>query len=466
VQKLVRNISYVPALLLLVIVIGGQACTSKRMARQAQKLEEEGLYEIAAENYLRSFRANPNNIEAATGLRRTGQRTLESKAELVSQAWFSGNDRETVYKYLDALEYLQRIRATGIELTMPPQAASHYEEARPRFLDSMFEEARLLLDEENFSLAESMFSEILRIDPSYLDLSHYLRISRSEPLYRVGVDQLSSGFYRRAYHTFSNLIDNHGSYKDARELRDDALSKGMLTIAISEFENTTRLRNAHNIIKSRIAAELSNMNNPFIQIVDDRNLDAFLRKQEVAARLGSEIKIGRLMAVKALLTGKLTSFEVREGRLQSTERKAYLKEVIETEDNVTREKSSKTIYHKVTFYEYRRENKASGTFHYQLSSTETGAVLVSGVAELSAGDQVHYAVFDGETENIVPGHWENIDRDSPKDNIRDEPKQIREMQNLFEARQDIKTADMLRNELTGGIALAVSEAVNAYNPEQ
>ena len=88
------------------------------------------------------------------------------------------------------------------------------------------------------------------------------------------------------------------------------------------------------------------------------------------------------------------------------------------------------------------------------------------MVELSPGDQVHYAVFDGETENLVPGHWEYIDRDSPKDNIRDEPKQIREMQNLFEAGQEIKTADMLRNELTGSIALAVSEAVNAYNPEQ
>jgi len=466
VQKFVRNISFVPALLLLVILIGGQACASKRMARQAQKLEEEGLYEIAAENYLRSFRANPNNIEAATGLRRTGQRTLESKAELVTRAWFSGNDRETVYKYLDVLAYHQRIRATGIELAIPSQAASHYEEARPRFLDSVFEEARLLLDEENFSLAESMFSEIKRIDPSYRDLSQYMRISRSEPLYRVGTDQYNSGLYRKAYHTFSNLIDNYGSYKDARELRDDALSKGMLTIALAEFENTTRQRNAHNIIKSRISAELSNMDNPFIQIVDDRNLDAFLREQEVAARLGSEMKIGRLMAVKALLTGKLTSFEVREGSLQRTERKAYLKEVIEIVDNVTREKSTRTIYHKVTFYEYRRENKSSGSFHFQLSSTETGAVLVSGVVELSPVDQVHYAVFDGEAENLVPGHWEHIDMDSPKDNIRDEPKQIRDLQNLFEARQTIKPASILRDELTGGIALAVSQAVNAYNPEQ
>ncbi len=453
-------------LLLLVIVIGGQSCRSKRMARQAQKMEAEGLYEIAAENYLRSFKANPNNIEAATGLRRTSQRTLNSKAELVSQAWFSGNDRETVYKYLDALEYQQRIGATGIEIVMPSQAAVHYDEVRPRFLDSMFEEARLLLDEENFGLAESMFSEILRIDPSYSDLSQFLRISRSEPLYRAGIDQLNSGLYRSAYHTFSNILDNHGSYKDARELRDDALSKGMLTIAITEFENTTRQTNAHNIIRSRIASELSNMNNPFIQIMDDRNLDAFLRQQELAARLGSEMKIGGLMAVKALLTGKLTSFDVRNGRLQRTERKAYLKEVVEIVDNVSKKKSSKTIYHKVTFYEYRRESKASGTLHYHLSSTETGAILLSGVAEINSGDKVHYAVFDGETENLVPGHWEYIDRDSPKDIIRDESRQIRELQNLFHARQDIKTANMLRSELTEGIAQKVSEAVDAYNPEQ
>ena len=461
------KLSSVFALIIIVILMsGGQACTSKRLAKQAQKLEDAGMYELAAENYLRSFNANPKNIEAATGLRRTSQRTLDSKAAAVTQAYISGNDRQTVYSWLDALAYQERIRKTGIEISMPPQARSSYEEAKPRFLDRSFEEARLLLEEESFNQAESIFSEIKRIDPTYQDLDQYMRISRSEPLYRQGADQLNSGFYRRAYHTFSNLLNNHGAYKDAKELREDALSMGMLTIAIADFENNSRIRDAHVIVKNRITAEISNLNNPFVRIVDDRNIEAFLKEQELAARLGSDMKIGQLMAARALLTGNLLSFEITEGRVSRNEKRGFIKEVVTSENKDTGEKSTQTLYHKVTYNEYNQESRARGTFQFQLSSTETGAVLIADVIDLRPSDRIHYAVFDGNKENLVPGHWEYKDRNSPKDNIEDNTRSVRALRNLLEARQTIKTGDMLRSELTDGIALAVSRTVDAFNPEE
>ena len=465
-QKNSLNISTVAAFILLVILVASQACVSKRLAKQAQKQENAGLYEMAAETYLRSINANPKNIDAATGLRRTGQITLESKAHLVTRAYHSGNDKETVYKYLDAVSYQKRIGNTGINLSIPRQAFTYYEEAKPRFLDQSFEEARLLLEEESFSRAESILSEINQIDPSYRDLSQYIRVSQSEPLYREGVEQLHSGFYRKAYYTFSHLLNNHGAYKDAKELREDALNKGRITIVIADFENRTRQRNAHEILKNKIIAELSDLNNPFIQIVDDRNVNAFLREQEVAARLGSDMKIGGLMAARALLTGDLTRFDVSEGRIQHAEKRAYLKEVVSHEDKDTGEKTTETLYHKVTYNEYQRESKASGSFRYQLSSTETGTVMVSGVIELSPQDQIHYAVFEGNHENLIPGHWEYRGRNSPKDKILDERNQVRRLHSLFSARQEIKSGETLRTDLINSIALKVLQDIDSYNPEQ
>jgi tetratricopeptide (TPR) repeat protein len=464
--KLPVNILSTIIFFLILIIVASQGCASKRLTKQAGKFESEGLYEIAAENYLRSYNANPGNIDAAAGLRRTGQRTLDSKAAKVNQACFSGNDRETVYQYLNALAYYQKIRKTGIDLSMPEQARSCYEEARPRYLDKSFEEARLLLNEEDFSRAELIFAEINNIDPSYRDLGQFIRISRAEPLYREGVEFLKNGYYRRAYNIFTSLIDDHGPYKDVNALMEDALSKGLITVAISEFGNKSRQRNAHDIIRTRISAEIRNLNNPFLQVIDDRNIEAFLKEQEKAALIGSEIKIGRLMAAKTLLTGSLLELELKEGTLQHTEKRAYLKEVIETTDNVTREKSTKTVYHKVTYHEFQCENLASGSFQYQLSSTETGAVLASGVIELKPADRIHYAVFEGKAENLVPGYWEFRNKESSLDDIQDQRVMVRNLQNLLSARKTIKTPAVLRNEVMDGIAREVSRAVNKYNPEQ
>lgn len=464
--KFPANILSTTIFFLILILIASQGCASKRLTKQAGKFEDEGLYEIAAENYLRSYNANPGNIDAAAGLRRTGQRTLDSKAAKVNHACFSGNDRETVYQYLNALAYYQKIRKTGIDLSMPEQARFCYEEARPRYLDKSFEEARLLLNEEDFNRAELIFSEINKIDPSYRDLGQFMRISRGEPVYREGVELLNNGYYRRAYNIFTSLIDDHGPYKDTNELMEDALSKGIITIAMTEFTNKSKQRNAHDIIKTRISSEIRKLNNPFLQVIDDRNIEAFLKEQEKAALIGSEMKIGRLMAAKTLLTGSLLELELKEDTLQHTERRAYLKEIIETEDHVTREKSTRTEYHKVTYHEFQGENFASGSFQFQLSSTETGAVLASGVIELKPADRIHYAVFEGKAENLVPGYWEYRNKVSSLDNIQDQRVMVRNLQSLLSARKTIKTPAILRNELMDGIAREVSSAINKYNPEQ
>ncbi len=465
-QRISAITPYLPILLLLLAVTTLPSCASRRFARQAEKLEDAGFYEMAAERYLQSFNANRNNIDAATGLRRTGQRTLEAKAARVTQAWNEGDDRETVYRYLDALNWHQRIRATGIDLAMPAQARSHYEDARPRFLDRSFEEARLLLEEERFSRAEAIFSEIKRIDPSYRDVDQHMRISRSEPLYRDGVEYYNSGYYRRAYYTFSMLINNHGNYKDARELQQDALDKGMLTIAVADFENTTGHRTIHNTLRREIVSQLSGTVNPFIRVVDDRNIDAFLREQERAAALGREMEVGGLLAARTILTARVTNFEVSGGGMQRTERRGYLREVVKVRDNVTREESERTVYHKVTYHEFRRANSTRGSIEYQLSSTETGTILLSGKADLNPRDEIYYAVFDGDLKNLVPGHWEYRDRESPKDVIRDEPGDIRNLRSLLDARQTIKPIEALREELVKGLASHVSQAVNQFDPEK
>lgn len=465
-ERLSGHFSSVFFLVLLAILLAGQACTSKRLVKQARNLENEGFYEMAAENYFRSLRSNPGNIEAATGLRRTAQRTIDSKASVVNQAYFSGNDRETVYKYLDMLSYQERIGGTGVEILIPSQTLSFYEESKPRFLDRSFEEARLLLEEENFSQAESIFSEIKRIDPLYQDVDRFMRISSNEPVYRKGTEQLNSGLFRSAYQTFTSLLENHGAYKDAKELRDDALLKGMLTIAVGDFDNRSGSRSAHISLRNRIISEIINLGNPFIRVVDDRNTEVFLKEQVLAAGLGKEMKIGQLKAARALLTGSLTGFDIREGRLMRSEKKAFLKEEITIEDSATGEKTTEIVYHKVTYHEYRRENRASGSFQYQLSSTETGVVLVSGVIDLNPADQVHYATFEGNPKDLVPGYWEYSDRNSARDNIQDDAVNIKNLQGLFSARQTIKTAEILQKELTGGLAVAVSRAINEYNPEQ
>lgn len=452
-------------LTLLVLALVFTGCASKRLAKRGLKFEHAGMYEMAADLYYQAVVANAQNVDAVVGLKKNGQRLLDEKSLQVQKAYLSNNDRETVYNYLDAKQYQDKVNATGVSLSISEISRGYFEEAKPRYLESLFYDARLLLDEEKFRESEAKFAEIKRIDPGFEGIDEYMKVSRSEPLYRKGRELMDAGFFRQAYHSFNEIITKQGIYKDSRDLRDEALLKAQLTIAIGKIDNRTRTRNAELLVESSINSALSNLNNPFVKIVDIKNTQQFIDQQAQSTTLGSDIKVGQILAVKAILNGSVIRFDMVDGRTEATTKRGYIKEIVTYKDKAGEEKKD-TKYHKVSYTETTRSNSASISIQYQLSSTETGAVLVSDAINTSRTDEIHFATFNGNTKNLVPGHWEYSDKDSPKDRIEDNPTAVRNLQQLFSAKQTIKTADVLKNEALTEIANRVAQKIGQYNPEE
>lgn len=452
------------SLLILAIIFSG--CASKRLAKRGLKFEQAGMYEMAADLYYQAVVANAKNVDAVVGLKKNGQRLLDEKSLQVHKAYFNNNDRETVYSYLDAQAYLEKVNATGVSLMLSEGTRSYYEEAKPRYLESLFYEARLLLDEEKFRESEAKFAEIKRIDPAYEGVDEFMKVSQSEPLYRQGKEFMDAGLYRKAYANFNNIISKAGLYKDSKDLMDEALAKGQLTIAIGEIDNKTRFRSAHLMVESSLSKAISSINDPFIKLVDIKNTEQFLNQQVKGTTLGSDIRVGQILAARAILNGSVIRFDMVEGRLQTETKRGYLKEVVTYKDKNTNEERRETKYHKVSYTVTQKSNSASVSVQYQLSSTETGAVLLSDVLNINQSDDINYASFKGDHKKLVPGHWEFSDKDSPKDRIDDNTMAVRNLQQLFGGKQTIMSAEDLRNSALAEIERRVTQKISSYNPEQ
>ncbi len=453
-------------LTLLVFALLASGCASKRLAKRGLKFEQAGMYEMAADLFYQSVLANANNVDAVIGLKKNGQRLLDDKMLKVQKSYYNNNDKETVYNFIDAQNYLHKISATGVPLNMSEQTRSFYEEAKPRYLETIFYEARLLLDEERFRESEAKFAEIKRIDPNYEGVDDFMKVSQSEPLYREGKQFLEAGYYRKSYNSFNTLISKIGLYKDSKDLMDEALAKGQLTIAIGEIENKTRSKSAHLVVESTLNKAVSGIRNPFVKLVDIRNTDQFLEQQEKGNTLGSEIRVGQILAARALLNGTLITYDMSEGRVQTQTQKGYLKEVIVRKDKKTGEEKREVKYHKTTYDITKKSNSASITLQYQLSSTETGAVLISDVLKVTRNDDVHFATYKGDHKKLVPGWWERSDKDSPKDRIDDNYSDVNSLQQLFRAKKTIISAENLRNQALSEIETKVSQQISKYNSEQ
>ncbi|HSA05421.1 MAG TPA: hypothetical protein P5145_07515, partial [Tenuifilaceae bacterium] len=113
-------------LLLFLIVstlfFGFEGCASKKYAKRGDKYEQAGMWESAAEAYMRSLASKRDNIDALVGLKRTGQKTIDEKTLKMMKAYETDGLKETVYGYLDIVNFKNRASAVGVELSVSDRA--------------------------------------------------------------------------------------------------------------------------------------------------------------------------------------------------------------------------------------------------------------------------------------------------------------------------------------------------------
>src|SRR6056297_635613 len=183
-------------LLFLSIALIAFSCASKRYARKAEEFENAGLYQDAAEYYYRSVSKNEKNVEAKLGLRENGQKVLEEKLSVFNTSHKNSNHQEAVHAYLEAEGYYNKVKAVGVELSIPRKYENYYEESEKIYLEKRYAEGVNELERENYDKAYRVFDEIRSIDASYKDVDEKFIVARYQPLYERGNDQLENGLYR------------------------------------------------------------------------------------------------------------------------------------------------------------------------------------------------------------------------------------------------------------------------------
>lgn len=453
-------------IILSVILLSG--CGSNRYAKKGLEFENVGYYDKAAEMYYLSLTKNVNNVDAVIGLKKTGQLTLDKKLGQFLNHYNANLVKDAVYKYAESEKYYKKVKGIGIELNFPGHYKDYYDEMKSIYLEKIYNEAYLLLEDENFEKAETKFSEILLFEPDYGDVDELKKKAHYEPIYRKGMNFLNQEKYRSAYYEFHEILDNLDVYRDSKEQMDLALDNAILTISITDFNNLTRYKNIEQQLESDVEKKITEINSPFIKIVDRDNQEKITSEQlltlEGKVDEATSSKAGRMLGVKALLTAEVQSYSLSDGELKKTKKKGFIKEVIK--GNKEAGVADKTIYHKTNYYEYEQKKRVSCKFQFKLISTETSEVLVSDVVTMSADDNIHYAKYEGNSKNLVKGYWNTMKKDSPNDKVNDSASDNRALQKLLKATTRIKNIEQLKKEVNAKIADKVATKIKNYDPEK
>ena len=448
-----RSLACITPVLALALLFAG--CNgSKAFSKKGEKLDEAGLYAEAADMYLQAAQRNVKNVDAKIGLKKTGQMVLNDKLSAFFKNMAMGGAKgEAVQAYLDAVDFKERVSRAGVQLEIADHYRTDFDKVKGEHLVDLYNEGQALFEKEDFAAAERIFARIAKLEPNYKDASSLQSVAYLEPLYRSGKTDLHAGNYRKAYTSFTKVIDKNSSYKDATILRQDALTKGQFIVAVLPFTAAGVSSALASNVQAHAMSALTESTDPFLKVVDRENLERILEEQ----RLGlsgvvdeqTAVRVGNLMGAQAVLMGSVADYREIPGSLRRSTKDGFESYRVQQVNSETGEKYFVTRYKPVRYSEYYQENKVVLSFNYRLVSLETGEVLVSKVAEKEAADHMYYATYEGSRESLLPALNGTADL---SDRAR------REMRSLLSAPREVKpVASLMAEVLRTTSATMVSE---------
>ena len=440
--------------LLFLVFLG--ACTgSKKMVKKAQKLEAVGMYSHASDFYYDGLIRNPTNIDAIIGLKKTSQHVLDDKLEGFYKAYSFEKDEEAVYAYIDSKAYYDKIKAVKVELDFPKHYLGYYNHVREQYLSRRYAEAEKLIEIEKYNKSETIFKEILSIDTEYREALMLSKVAYVEPFYQEGELAMDADRYRDAYFHFDEVVKVNKNYKEAYELRAEAQELAIFTIGVVHFKENAKHRGVSSKINQTIMSGLTDSDNPFIVIVDRQNTDKLIEEQKLALSgivdENSAANAGMLLGVKAVLFGEVTGGNKVDSRLVKTQKTAYERYRVRRYNSRTQSYTTTYLYRKKNYTLFTDHTSVSITYEYQLVSSETGEILVSGVYTKTNSDEIKYAVYSGSSKELYPNPNSGPFSSSKK-----------EFDKLFSTRKNVKSVQELAGEVYPTISNNITKEILEY----
>lgn len=444
-----------------VLVILSSCNSSNGLSKKGEQLAATGNYELASDFYCSALEKNQRNVNALIGLKASSRQVMDKQLQDFFIARQSENHREAVYNYLKAEAYREKVNRFGADLQIPAFYKQDFEASKTEYLKSQYDKGKILLSNDSFDQAQEIFNEINKLDPNFKDIKNLLAISVFEPKYKQAKQSMNAGSYRKAYYLFDEIYQSNPGFSDVQQLREWCLNEGVFIIGLAK-EDQTNYSKAQNSIYSYLLTELTQLNNPFLKIVDRENMDKVLKEKEQSLSgvfSNSSANTGQVLGTDAILIGEVIEQTNRTNPVKSYTKSAFEQYRIEKINKETNQKYYETNYRKVNYTEYYGMNETTIQYRFKLTSLKDGSIILTAVETNSESDQAHYANYSGNYKFLYPIRNQNDVNLTPRDK--------QNLHSLFNAYKELKPLATLQNSsyqnIAHSIALKIDEVIKSLD---
>ena len=326
-------------------------------------------------------------------------------------------------------------------------------------LNERYKEGSYYLMQENFKEAELAFEQVKNINSNYLDVKNLHREAYSEPIYRKAIKDLKKGKCRTAYLGLDDIIIKFNSYKNADELKSDALVCAEYPIIVESY----RGRNSsgfENSIQNAVIEDILASKNPFVKIIKGSN-DISSPYYNISETSKNNTQLKRYIEnfyvrtnAKAVLTIHINQYQLQDEPVRS-----YDVNGLEVKKLKARNGADSLVEKSVVYKEYEKRSTLQSNITYRLVEITTGKILMQKTIQKNDEKQIRYARNNNSNYKLIYPTRTIADRI-----MRDESN-YKNLQALFQTSDQINSQSLAENILTDFRKRIVSEIL-LFNPEE
>lgn len=384
---------------LLLIVLATSSLSSfsqKKILKQALAFEESQLYEQAAEKYMEALYQNATKPESKTGLVRTSQKAMNQKLSNFFIARNSADYEASIAQFDEVIKFRDKLMYFNVSLNIPQYHFADYESDKIQLIESLKQQAIRAYQEGNKTKSEALIKKIKKYEPNFdqQEVEQLASQINTGPRYDEAVQDFERGSWLDAWRGFSEVQAAAGNFKETetykKKIREKATSISIVLPKKSRFSKAEDF-------KDNIIAEVSQLDNPLIKMVDRENLDQIIEEQKLGLSgildERSAAALGKVLGVKAMVLIKVINYQYLPGALSTLEKTAY---------TPNRNQLGEISYSPAPYREYTQVSKVLVSLQHQLISTETAEILSADIINKTYTDELTYAKYPGDYNTLYP----------------------------------------------------------------
>lgn len=326
-------------------------------------------------------------------------------------------------------------------------------------LNERYKEGSYYLMQENFKEAELAFEQVKNINSNYLDVKNLHREAYSEPIYRKAIKDLKKGKCRTAYLGLDDIIQRFDSYKNADELKSDALVCAEYPIIVESYRGRNSSGFESNI-QNAVIEDILASKNPFVKIIKGSN-DISSPYYNISETSKNNTQLKRYIEnfyvrtnAKAVLTIHINQYQLQDEPVRS-----YDVNGLEVKKLKARNGADSLVEKSVVYKEYEKRSTLQSNITYRLVEITTGKILMQKTIQKNDEKQIRYARNNNSNYKLIYPTRTIADRI-----MRDESN-YKNLQALFQTSDQINSQSLAENILTDFRKRIVTEIL-LFNPEE